>query len=113
MAYTALMTKDEIGFENNTNTITTLEIAEMMELEHWQILRKLEGTKNQDGSTKQVGIIQILTNNKIVVSDYFIPSTYKDASGKENKCYKVTKMGCDFLANKFNGEKESYLLQGM
>ena len=105
MAYTALMTKDEIGFENNTNTITTLEIAEKMELEHWQILRKLEGTKNQDGSTKQVGIIQILTNNKIVVSDYFIPSTYKDASGKENKCYKVTKMGCDFLANKFNGEK--------
>ena len=105
MAYTALMTKDEIGFENNTNTITTLEIAEMMELEHWQILRKLEGTKNQDGSTKQVGIIQILTNNKIVVSDYFIPSTYKYASGKENKCYKVTKMGCDFLANKFNGEK--------
>lgn len=105
MAYTALITKDEIGFENNTNTITTLEIAEMMELEHWQILRKLEGTKNQDGSTKQVGIIQILTNNKIVVSDYFIPSTYKDASGKENKCYKVTKMGCDFLANKFNGEK--------
>lgn len=105
MAYKALMTKDEIGFENNTNTITTLEIAEMMELEHWQILRKLEGTKNQDGSTKQVGIIQILTNNKIVVSDYFIPSTYKDASGKENKCYKVTKMGCDFLANKFNGEK--------
>lgn len=105
MAYTALMTKDEIGFENNTNTITTLEIAEMMELEHWQILRKLEGTKNQDGSTKQVGIIQILTNNKIVVSDYFIPSTYKDASGKENKCYNVTKMGCDFLANKFNGEK--------
>lgn len=47
MAYTALMTKDEIGFENNTNTITTLEIAEMMELEHWQILRKLEGTKTK------------------------------------------------------------------
>ena len=105
MEYTALSTKDKIRFGNDVQTITTLEIAEMMELEHWQILRKLEGTKNQDGSTKQVGIIQILTNNKIVVSDYFIPSTYKDASGKENKCYKVTKMGCDFLANKFNGEK--------
>lgn len=105
MGYTALSTKDKIRFENDVRTITTLEIAEMMELEHWQILRKLEGTKNKDRSTKQVGIIQILTNNKIVVSDYFIPSTYKDASGKENKCYKVTKMGCDFLANKFNGEK--------
>lgn len=42
MAYTALMTKDEIGFENNTNTITTLEIAEMMETEHSKLLRKLE-----------------------------------------------------------------------
>ena len=37
MAYTALMTKDEIGFENNTNTITTLEIAEMMEVPHYEI----------------------------------------------------------------------------
>lgn len=26
-------------------TITTLEIAEMMEVKHWQILRKLDGTK--------------------------------------------------------------------
>ena len=39
------------------------------------------------------------------VSDYFIPSTYRDASGKENKCYEVTRMGCDFLANKSTGEK--------
>ena len=39
------------------------------------------------------------------LSDFFIASTYKDSSGKENKCYKVTKMGCEFLANKFTGEK--------
>ena len=41
----------------------------------------------------------------MVLSDYFIPSAYKDNSGKENKCYLVTKLGCDFLANKFTGEK--------
>lgn len=41
----------------------------------------------------------------MAVSDFFIPSTYRDASGKENKCYNVTKLGCDFLANKFTGEK--------
>ena len=46
MAYTALMTKDEIGFENNTNTITTLEIAEMMEVPHYEILKKLEENEN-------------------------------------------------------------------
>lgn len=32
-------------------------------------------------------------------------SLHIDASGKENKCYLVTKLGCDFLANKFTGEK--------
>ena len=80
-------------------TITTLEVAEMMEVEHYKILRKLEGDKNRKG------YISILTDSQMGVSDYFIPSTYRDTSGKENKCYEVTKLGCDFLANKFNGEK--------
>ena len=30
-------------------TITTLEVAEMMEVEHYKILRKLEGDKNRKG----------------------------------------------------------------
>ncbi len=80
-------------------TITTLEIAEMMEVPHWQILRKLDGTK------KSKGVIRILNDNKIVVVDYFIQSTYEDDKGEERPCYKVTKLGCDFLANKFQGEK--------
>lgn len=105
MAYTALMTKDEIGFENNANTITTVEIAEMMEVEHKEILKKLEGTKKPDGSVKQIGIIPVLTRGNFPLSDYFALSTYKDSSGKENKCYNVTRLGCDFLANKFTGEK--------
>lgn len=91
--------------KTNVQTISTLEIAEMMETEHYEILKKLEGTTKQDGKVKQVGIIPTLTKGKIPVSDYFIPSSYKDASGKENKCYEVTKLGCDFLANKFTGEK--------
>lgn len=105
MAYTALITKDEIGFENNTNTITTVEIAEMMEVEHKEILKKLEGTRKPDGSVKQIGIIPVLTRGNFPLSDYFALSTYKDSSGKENKCYNVTRLGCDFLANKFTGEK--------
>ena len=94
--------KNEIMENDSTkNTITTIEIAEMLGMKHYKILEKLDGTK--DGKTK--GIINILTHHDFVVSDYFIPSTYKDASGKENKCYLVTKLGCDFLANKFTGEK--------
>lgn len=105
MAYTSLITKDEIGFENNTNTITTVEVAEMMEVEHKEILKKLEGTRKPDGSVKQIGIIPVLTRGNFPLSDYFALSTYKDSSGKENKCYNVTRLGCDFLANKFTGEK--------
>ena len=80
-------------------TLTTLEVAEMMETEHSKVIRKLEGGRDRKG------FIQILAEAQMGVSDYFIPSTYKDASGKENKCYKVTRLGCDFLANKSTGEK--------
>lgn len=80
-------------------TITTLEVAEMMEVEHKRLLRKLDGDKDRKG------YVQILTEAQMGLSDFFIPSTYKDSSGKENKCYEVTRLGCDFLANKSTGEK--------
>lgn len=85
------------------NTITTLEIAEMMGIEHWQVLRKLEG--QEKGGKHSKGFIEILSDNNIVVADYFEKSSYIDAQGKERPCYKVTRLGCDFLANKFTGEK--------
>lgn len=90
---------------NKPLTINTREIANMMGTEHSDILKKLEGTRNPDGSVKQIGIIPVLTEGNFPVSDYFIKSSYIDASGKENPCYDCTKLGCDFLANKFTGEK--------
>lgn len=80
-------------------SLSTLEVAEMLETEHWQLLRRLEGDK------RVKGVISVLADHNFVVSDFFTPNTYKDASGKENKCYQVTRLGCDFLANKFTGEK--------
>lgn len=84
---------------NKVTVIDSREVAEMLNISHWEILRKLDETD------KVKGIIPILTNNSFVVSKYFIQSAYKDSSGKENKCYLCTKLGCDFIANKFNGEK--------
>lgn len=86
-----------------SKTITTVEIAEMMEVNHWEVIRKLEGRELKGKHIK--GYIEILADNQMVVSKYFQESTYKDGSGKENKCYDATKLGCDFLANKFTGEK--------
>ena len=37
--------------------------------------------------------------------DYFEKSSYIDGKGEERPRYNVTKLGCDFLANKFIGEK--------
>lgn len=95
-----IFTTDKI---NNKPMITTVEIAEMMEVEHWRILRKLEGYE-KDGK-HMPGHIEMLGNNKIVVTDYFIKSTYLTGQNKEMPCYKVTRLGCDYLANKFTGEK--------
>lgn len=61
--------------ELRKTTITTLEVAEMMETEHSKIIRKLEGSKDRKG------FIQILAEAQMGVSDYFIPTTYRDASG--------------------------------
>lgn len=80
-------------------TITTLEIAEMMEVSHADILKKLEGRKDRKG------YIQVISEGQMSVADYFVKSAYIDAQGKERPCYEVTKLGCDFLANKFTGEK--------
>ena len=84
-------------------TISTVEIADMMDTNHRTILRKLEGRELKGKRTK--GIIEVLTESHLGVSDFFIEGTYKDASGKINKCYHCTRKGCEFLAHKFQGEK--------
>lgn len=90
-------------YETSDQTITTLEIAEMMNVAHWQVLRKLDGRESKGKHIK--GYVDILADNHLVVSDFFVPATYLSEQNKEMPCYKVTKMGCEFLANKFTGEK--------
>lgn len=90
---------DNLMTLRSENTITTLEIAEMMKVPHSDVLKKIEGRKDRKG------YVQIISEGQMSVADYFIESEYQDAQGKPRKCYKVTKLGCDFLANKFTGEK--------
>ena len=78
--------------------IDSREVAEMMGKEHKYVLRDIEGTD------KVVGIIPTLESANLHSQKYFIPSTYK-AGTREYKCYLVTKMGCEMLGNKQQGEK--------
>lgn len=58
--------------------------------------------------TRDIGrYIRELTQSNIGFTDFFIESSYKDASGKNNKCYLVTRKGCEFIAHKLTGEKGS------
>ncbi|HHD2799926.1 TPA: Rha family transcriptional regulator [Clostridium perfringens] len=81
-------------------TLTSLEVAEMLGKRHDLLIREIEGRKDETG----VGIIPVLENANLVVSKYFIPSTYKSGT-REYKCYEITKMGCHMLGNKLQGEK--------
>ena len=84
---------------NGTMAISTVDIANMLEVEHSKLLRKI------DGSYDRKGYAEIINEAHLGVVNYFVKSTYKDTKGEERPCYLVTKIGCDFLANKFTGEK--------
>lgn len=74
-------------------TITSLEVAEMTGKIHKNMIRSIET------------YLKHFTELKIEPSNYFQPSTYIDASGKENKSYNITKKGCEFIAHKMTGLK--------
>lgn len=84
---------------NQTLTIDSREVAEMLGVEHKEIIRKIEG------GTKEVGIITTLMGGNFPLNNYFIESTYKDSLNRTKKCYLVTKMGCELLGNKQQGAK--------
>ena len=80
-------------------TLDSREVAEMMGVNHYDLLKKIEGAKDRKG------YMQIITERHLSVSEYFIKTSYKDASGKENKNYQITKKGCELIAHKITGEK--------
>lgn len=74
-------------------TITSLEVAEMVEKEHKNLIRDIRRYCEQ------------LAEGKIEPGDFFIENTYLDANNQSRPCYEVTKKGCEFIANKLTGAK--------
>lgn len=69
------------------------EVAEIVDKRHADLCRDI------------AKYIAVLTERNFAFSDFFVESSYKDHSGKSNKCYLLTKKGCDMVANKMTGEK--------
>ena len=81
--------------DSSSYVLDSREVAEMISVRHADLLRSIESY-----------IDTISKNAKLRCSDYFVQSTYKQAgNGKICKCYEVTKMGCEMLANKLTGQK--------
>lgn len=74
-------------------SIISTEVAEMLDTRHADLMRKIAGI-NKD-----------FTERKIALSEYWLESHYFDKSGKANRCYNITKKGCEFLAHKTTGAK--------
>lgn len=86
-------TTDEARYGNNAQTITSLEVAEMVEKQHNELLKDIRRYVGQLGE------------GKIPHSDFFIESTYVTEQNKTMPCFDVTKKGCEFIANKLTGVK--------
>lgn len=79
--------------EKIEQTLTSMEVAEMVEKEHNKLLRDIRSYSEQLGEAK------------IGQSDFWEESTYKSGQGKKLPCYLVTKKGCEFIAHKLTGVK--------
>lgn len=76
--------------------VDSREVANLVEKRHDHLYRDITG---------YIKILEKSTDPKIGVSDFFIPSTYKDSTGRTLPCYLLAKKGCDMVANKLTGEK--------
>lgn len=86
---------DLVTVKSNLNNfvITSLEVAEMVEKDHKELLKSIRRYTNQ------------FNEGKISPVDFWTESTYSDSKGEIRPCYNITKMGCEFIAHKTTGVK--------
>lgn len=77
-------------------TLDSREVAEMVEKQHKHLLRDIAG---------YISELEELGEPKVGPSDFFLPSTYQSAQGKQLPNYLITKKGCEFIGNKLTGAK--------
>ena len=86
---------EELTIKNHKgiNVIDSREVAEMMEMQHSDLLSKIDKI-NKDFSQR-----------KIPFTKYWEDSTYLDKQNKSRRNFLITKRGCEFLAHKTTGTK--------
>ena len=85
--------RNNLMITSTTETITSMEVAIMVNKEHSQLLKDIRRYINQLGQVN------------FDFSDFFQESTYISEQNKELPCFNVTRKGCEFIANKLTGQK--------
>ena len=85
----------------SSETITSMEVAQMIEKDHAKLLRDIHRYINQIEKINETKTGQ----SKIGFTDFFIESTYITSQNKIQPCYNITHKGCEFIANKLIGIK--------
>lgn len=74
--------------------LSSREVAQMMDMEHKNLLKKIESI-NKD-----------FESSKVSFQKYWVENTYKvNGNNKSYKEFQITKRGCEFLAHKTFGAK--------
>jgi len=76
--------------------IDSREIAEFIGKRHRTLIRDIFG---------YIKYMRNFTRFNFEPSDFFVESTYTDNFGFKQTCYLVSKVGCELLMNRLNGEK--------
>lgn len=84
-----------------TETVTSMEVAQMVNKEHSKLIRDIRRYCKQINEAN----IGLVDECKISPVDFFIETTYLDSKGEERPCFNVTRKGCEFIANKLTGQK--------
>lgn len=79
--------------EQIEQTISSIEVAEMVGKSHNKLMRDIRL------------YIEQLGESKIGHTGFFTESSYKTSQNKIMPCYNVTKKGCEFIAHKLTGVK--------
>ena len=85
---------------NKQQTISSMEVAEMIEKEHKNLVRDIRRYSKQMRSAQEIG-----DKLKIEPTDFWIESNYIDGQNRNKPCYLITKKGCEFIAHKSTGSK--------
>lgn len=115
------MNELSIIHKNGVDVIDSREVAEVIGKPHNDLMKSIrnyaeilvKATEPKIGLNENLsefnepnfGLAEKSTAGNFSLSDFFIPHTYTDSTGRTLPCYLLTKKGCDMVANKMTGEK--------